>query len=237
MAGRQVGRLRGLDSRIMIVIIISMVTASSAATSSEELTDRLVGAAIDVFAEVGFDKAGVAAIARRAGLTTGAIYSRWPGKQELFLDALDVVFVQQVAPLLTAGPDASAADVLGSLGADLLVRDPATDALVLEAWVMARRDPAFRAGLLERLCHEESHLVSLIDSGKATGIVDPTLSTAAIINLCQAISFGSVVLGAIEKPVAPADEWNAVINRLIAAALPPASAESPDPAPSPGDPE
>ena len=218
----------------MIVIIMPMVTAATAASSGEELTDRLIDAAIEVFAEGGYDKAGVAAIARRAGLTTGAIYSRWPGKQELFLDALDVVFVKQVAPLLAAGPDSSAADVLGSLGADLLVRDPATDALVLEAWVMARRDPAFREVLLARLCDEESHLITLIDNGKAAGIVDPTLSTDAIINLCQAISFGFVVLGAIEKPVAPADEWNTVINRLITAALPPAPAESSDPAPSPG---
>ena len=212
----------------MTVIITSMVTAATAASSSEELTDRLIEAAIEVFAEGGYEKAGVAAIARRAGLTTGAIYSRWPGKQELFLDALDVVFVKQVAPLLAAGPDSSAADVLESLGAEVLVRDAATDALVLESWVMARRDPTFREVLLSRLRDEESHLVTLIDNGKAAGVVDPSLSTTAIINLCQAISFGFVVLGAIEKPAAPADEWNTVINRLITAALPPT--------PSPDDP-
>ena len=206
----------------MTVIIIPMVTAASAAAERGELTDRLINAAIDVFAEGGFDKAGVAAIARRAGLTTGAIYSRWPGKQELFLDALDVVFVKQVATLLAAGPDASAADVLESLGAELLEREPATDSLILEAWVMARRDPAFREALHARLGAEESHLATLIESGKATGLVDPTLSTSAIITLCQAISYGFVVLGAIEKPAAPADEWNTVIHRLITAALPPA---------------
>ena len=200
-----------------------MVTAQTAAYSSDELTDRLIDAAIDVFAEVGYDKAGVAAIARRAGLTTGAIYSRWPGKQELFLDALAVAFVKQVAPLLAAGPTASAADVLESLGADLLVRDKATDALLLESWVMARRDDAFRGILLSRLQDEEGHLASLIDNGKATGIVDPTLSTRAILTLCQAISFGFVVMGAIEKPTADAEEWNTVIHRLIAAASPPAT--------------
>ena len=212
-----------------------MVTSATASSSAEELTDRLIDAAIEVFAEGGYEKAGVAAIARRAGLTTGAIYSRWAGKQELFLDALDVVFVKQIAPLLAAGPDSSAADILGSLGADLLVRDPVTDALVLEAWVMARRDPAFRDVLLARLRDEESHLVALIDSGKTAGIVDPSLSTTAIINLCQAISFGFVVLGAIEKPVAPADEWNTVITRLITAALPPTPSPD-DPALPEGDP-
>ena len=51
-------------------------------------------------------------------------------------------------------------------------------------------------------------------------------STRAILTLCQAISFGFVVMGAIEKPTAEADEWNTVIHRLITAALP---APSPDP--------
>ncbi|MEM9203843.1 MAG: TetR/AcrR family transcriptional regulator [Actinomycetota bacterium] len=213
-----------------------MVTSATSASSSGEITDRLISAAIAVFTEGGFEKAGVAAIARRAGLTTGAIYSRWAGKQELFLDALDVVFVKQVAPLLAAGPDSSAADVLESLGADLLARDHATDALILESWVMARRDPAFREILIGRLRDEEGHLATLVDHGKASGLIDPSLSTSAIITLCQAISFGFVVLGSIEKPVAPADEWNAVIHRLIAAALPHTPSASPDvDPPPPGD--
>lgn len=201
---------------------------SPAVTTSDDLTDRLLSAAIEVFTERGIEKAGVALIARRAGLTTGAIYSRWEGKQELLLDALDVVLMQQIAQLLTAGPDSSAADVLGSLGADLMTREFAGDALMLESFVMARRDPAFREILHARMADEESHLATLIDNGKAAGIVDPSLSTRAILALCQAISFGFVVMGAIEKPTADADEWNTVIHRLIAAALPP-TPESPTP--------
>ncbi|MDG1877510.1 MAG: helix-turn-helix domain containing protein [Acidimicrobiales bacterium] len=194
---------------------------------SDELTDRLLQAAIEVFTDRGIEKAGVAAIARRAGVTTGAIYSRWEGKQELLLDALDVVLVQQVADLLAAGPQASAADVLESLGAHLLDREAASDALLLEAMVTARRDPDFRELFNARVRDEEGHLALLIDNGKEAGIVDPALSTAAIVTLCQAISFGFVVMGAIDKSTAPADEWNAVIHRLISAALP---APAPKPA-------
>ena len=43
---------------------------------------RLLAAAADVFAERGYDGAGVAEIARRAGPTTGAIYSRSPAHLE-----------------------------------------------------------------------------------------------------------------------------------------------------------
>ena len=196
------------------------MTATDALRTSDDITDRLLTAAIEVFTERGIEKAGVALIARRAGLTTGAIYSRWEGKQDLLLDALDVVLMQQIAQLLAVGPDASAADVLGSLGADLMNREAAGDALMLEALVMARRDPAFRTTLRDRMADEESHLAALIDNGKDAGIIDPALSTRAILTLCQAISLGFVVMGAIEKPTADADEWNTVIDRLVTAALP-----------------
>ena len=196
------------------------MTATDAPHTSDGITDRLLTAAIEVFTERGIEKAGVALIARRAGLTTGAIYSRWEGKQDLLLDALDVVLMQQIAQLLAVGPDASAADVLGSLGADLMNREVAGDALMLEALVMARRDPAFRTTLRGRMAEEESHLATLIDNGKDAGIIDPTLSTRAILTLCQAISLGFMVMGAIEKPTADADEWNTVIHRLVTAALP-----------------
>jgi len=196
------------------------MTATDAPHTSDGITDRLLTAAIEVFTERGIEKAGVALIARRAGLTTGAIYSRWEGKQDLLLDALDVVLMQQIAQLLAVGPDASAADVLGSLGADLMNREVAGDALMLEALVMARRDPAFRTTLRDRMAEEESHLATLIDNGKDAGIIDPTLSTRAILTLCQAISLGFMVMGAIEKPTADADEWNTVIHRLVTAALP-----------------
>ena len=196
------------------------MAVTDAPHTSDGITDRLLTAAIEVFTERGIEKAGVALIARRAGLTTGAIYSRWEGKQDLLLDALDVVLMQQIAQLLAVGPDASAADVLGSLGADLMNREVAGDALMLEALVMARRDPAFRTTLRGRMAEEESHLAALIDNGKDAGIIDPTLSTRAILTLCQAISLGFVVMGAIEKPTADADEWNTVIHRLVTAALP-----------------
>ena len=73
------------------------MTATDALRTSDDITDRLLTAAIEVFTERGIEKAGVALIARRAGLTTGAIYSRWEGKQDLLLDALDVVLMQQIA--------------------------------------------------------------------------------------------------------------------------------------------
>jgi AcrR family transcriptional regulator len=49
---------------------------------------RLLDAATDVFLEKGYDGTRVAEIARRAGLTTGAIYGNFESKAELLTAAL-----------------------------------------------------------------------------------------------------------------------------------------------------
>jgi AcrR family transcriptional regulator len=46
---------------------------------------RLIEAAAELFAEQGFHRATLAAVALRAGMTTGAIYGNFKSKEELFL--------------------------------------------------------------------------------------------------------------------------------------------------------
>lgn len=207
------------------------MVASSSSLLSDEVADRLITAAIETFAERGIEKAGVALIAERAGLTTGAIYNRWPGKQELLLDALDVVMVQEVAELLTVGPESQATDVLQAMGDNLLQRNSSSDAIVLEAVVMARRDPSFGAVFSARLADADRRLAALIDQGKAMGTIDASLSTPALAMLCRSMSLGFVAISALGQPLVAADEWNSVIDRLLAATAPHQSAS---PLPVPG---
>ena len=55
----------------------------------DQTRTRLIDAAAEVFAEKGYDRAGVQEISRRAGLTTGAIYGRFSGKAELLQAAIE----------------------------------------------------------------------------------------------------------------------------------------------------
>src|SRR5436309_5769611 len=98
---------------------VSQVVLDAAAV---DLTrERLIDAAAAVFAERGYDRAGVQEIARRAGLTTGAIYSRFTGKAELLqaaiqsrtTDELDDLFAQH-------GFEGHASDILRTVGSHLV---------------------------------------------------------------------------------------------------------------------
>ena len=56
---------------------------------SESTEARLLDAALAIYLERGWQGAALAEIAGRAGFTTGAIYSRFKGKNELFAAVLD----------------------------------------------------------------------------------------------------------------------------------------------------
>src|SRR5690348_5892310 len=59
---------------------------------------RVLAAARDEFAERGFRDAKVDAIADRAGLTRGAVYSNFPGKRALYFSVLADLAEQEAGP-------------------------------------------------------------------------------------------------------------------------------------------
>src|SRR5262249_2760312 len=55
---------------------------------SEEADRAIIGAALDMFAESGAEGLCIEKVAARAGVGKATIYRRWPGKEDLLLDAL-----------------------------------------------------------------------------------------------------------------------------------------------------
>jgi len=181
--------------------------------------DRLMNAATEVFAERGFEGAGVAEIARRAGVTTGAIYSRYTGKSELLLEALDLAFVHHLEAILSSS-DGDPTDILSRLGSHLLDKHGEDDALFLEAIVASRRDPELSEMLSYRLEGNRMRFAKLIDEAKSDGIIDQTIDTTAIVTFIQAVSLGFTIFRSLNTSMPDSDEWQVVIDRVISSALP-----------------
>src|SRR5438874_7977525 len=108
-------------------------------TTVDLTRERLIEAAAQVFAEKGYDRAGVQEIARRAGLTTGAIYGRFTGKAELLHAAIESRTNDELDDLFNQHRfDGQASDILRTVGAHLVTPtddDPEEGALLLEAFV------------------------------------------------------------------------------------------------------
>lgn len=184
-----------------------------------DLGDRLVAAAIEVFTESGYDRATVAEIARRAGATTGAIYSRYRGKADLLVDALEARLGDEIERLLPEAPEGGA-PLLGSLGQHLLDERHGVDWLLLEALVASRRDPDLADLIRERFAAERTRLGKLVQEGMDAGHIDSQLPTDAIAEFGTALGLGMRIHQLLDLTPPSADEWKTVIDMLLEAASP-----------------
>lgn len=199
------------------------VTSDPVASGDDPTRDRLVAAAAAVFAEKGYDRAGVQEIARRAGFTTGAIYGRFRGKAELLLAAIEAQTDDEFEQLFAEHQfKGKATDILTTVGSHLVTEEfDNGQALLLEAFVAARRDPEV-ASMLRRIVEQRAeNLIALIDDGKHTGGIDPALDTVAMVRFCHAVGLGFLLFGAIDMSRPEAAPWEALIDRLVGAVAAP----------------
>lgn len=203
----------------------------AAAASGDPTRDRLIEAAAAVFAEKGYDGAGVQEIARRAGFTTGAIYGRFRGKAELLLAAIEAHTTNELEQLFADHRfDGRVTDILTTVGSHLLT-DPfdAGQALLLEAFVAARRDPEVAALMRELLDQRARTFAALVEDAKASGLVVDELDTEAIVRFCHAVGFGFLLFGAIDLEPPASAPWERLIGQLVRALGQPV--DGPEPAP------
>ncbi len=173
-----------------------------------------------VFGQKGYEAARVADIARRSGLTTGAIYARWLTKHELFLAAVEHRGLTRTE-VVSGQADLSATRKLAELGGGLLGGDNGDDAarnLMLEACVMARRDSSLSAEVAQSLDVEAAVLAEVVEQGKAAGDIDADLSTEAIVFACQALGLGARLAAAAaprEIGLPSLDDWRELMTRFV----------------------
>jgi AcrR family transcriptional regulator len=121
---------------------------------SEQTRADLVEAARRVFLERGFHGASLDDISLEAGFTTGAVYSRFGGKDALFLAVLDDHIERRIRKYLeaaTSAPDFEAAcRELGRAAVAAGRREPGWTPLLMEFWMHAARRDELRAAVLER---------------------------------------------------------------------------------------
>lgn len=194
----------------------------TAAEPTLDLTrERLVESAAAVFAEKGYDRAGVQEIARRAGLTTGAIYGRFTGKAELLQAAIDSRTTDELDELFASHAfDGRATDILKVVGAHLVTPTPDEEdegALLLEAFVAARRDPDVRETLGQVMADRSARMAELVEAAKRDGSVDPALDTGSLVTFCHAVGLGFLLYDAISLPLPQPQPWEELITRLVAA--------------------
>ena len=131
-----------------------------------------------MFEELGYHGAGLAAVAKAAGVSRQAIYLHFPSKVEL-LTALHLhIFATDVVPVLERHPVTDAMTAWEAIDATIAVDVEVADKVwrIHEALTMARRQhPEVDQTLIPR---EEEHYEGLLDVGRRLerdGALPPTM--------------------------------------------------------------
>src|SRR5437588_3742453 len=122
-----------------------MAVRLTRAESAALTRSRLLAAAQRVFLERGFHGASLEAVAEEAGLTKGAVYSRFESKADLFLafqEERNEQTIERVTKLFGGlGPGDRPVDVVIDYWREKLLHDPPEyTLLVIEFWASACRD-------------------------------------------------------------------------------------------------
>jgi AcrR family transcriptional regulator len=126
------------------------------AAQEQHVRDRIIRAAVEVFSEKGYHRATIADVVGRSGLSVGAIYTHFTGKEELFLQSCDLISRQGLDELgIRLAPLTSTADRLSMAIAyyvetiDEFQGAPGQVGLV-RAWAEAGEEPGVREMLARR---------------------------------------------------------------------------------------
>ena len=188
-----------------------------------DTVERLLDAALETFAEIGFAAASVEDICRRGGFTRGAFYSSFRTKDELFgalfaretarniaLAETQLTGIEQESDPVTVGVERC----LSAFRADR------TWVLVLTEYRLhAARHPAAAAALNEHVAALNDRLTALIETVAARAGLTLTLPADQLARAVLAVHDG-VVLSQVPGPdVAPDDLERTALLLLLRAAV------------------
>jgi AcrR family transcriptional regulator len=184
---------------------------------------RLLDAAEAVFARRGFHGASVDEIAREAGATTGALYSNFAGKEDLFLALLEQtaeVQVREYTEIFTTG---ETLEQQARGGADrwmeILRQRPHYFPLFVEFWAYAIREPKVRKRFAAQFLALRHAMAELVAEGALRQGVELGPETADRLGTMISALGNGLALQKLADPDAVPDELFGDLLTLIFEAL------------------
>jgi AcrR family transcriptional regulator len=137
--------------------------------SKANTRERLLAAARSTFARHGFHGASVEEIASSAGFSTGALYSNFDGKEDLFLVLMEREIEEHVQEISEAVRERPSMAERATGGARqwmaMIEREPDLLLLFMEFWAYGVRDARVRPKVAARFAQVRERLTQLIADG------------------------------------------------------------------------
>jgi AcrR family transcriptional regulator len=204
----------------------------------QAVRDRIVRAALQVFAERGFHRATMQDIVRASGLSVGAIYTYFRSKSDLILAGCDLITDQELAQLqdrlaAVSGYRDRLAAAVGYWFDNLAVEQSGAGSgfLLLQAWAEVETDPAIREMLVRRRRETVTATVVLLQEGVMRGELPGWLDVPSIAEAFSALLDGMLIQAAEEGAAYRRSDHERRILALVETILAARAAERPEPIP------
>ncbi|HWG07925.1 MAG TPA: TetR/AcrR family transcriptional regulator [Solirubrobacteraceae bacterium] len=186
--------------------------------SKANTRERLLAAARSAFAEHGFHGASVEEIATRAGFSTGALYSNFDGKEDLFLVLMEREIdehAREIAEAVAARPSVSERATGGARRwMTMIEREPELLLLFMEFWAYGVREAAVRPKVAERFAQVRRLLTRLIEDGVREFDLELALPADQLAIAVDALADG-IARQRLADPAAVPDELMGTVLALL----------------------
>lgn len=194
--------------------------------SKANTRERLLAAARSAFASSGFHGASVEEIATRAGFSTGALYSNFDGKEDLFLVLMEREIDEhsrEIAEAVATRPSVSERATGGARRwMTMIEREPELLLLFTEFWAYGVRDADVRPKVAARFAQVRRLLTQLIEDGVREFDLELALPAEQLAIAVDALADGIARQRLADPGAVPDELMGTVLALLFEAATRPA---------------
>lgn len=189
------------------------MSSSAAEPENDPLRDQLLAAAGRVFAAQGYDGTKIMDIVRASGLSAGAVYARFASKDELLLAAV-LASVEQNSIVRRLNERPVAEMLAEASRADEPLDDH--EAMELEAFIAARREPALAAAITEARRQWRTTIADpIIERAAIDGSASPDADFDSLVYLVQTLQLGLLVQRGASQHAPDNEAWQRLVERLL----------------------
>jgi AcrR family transcriptional regulator len=195
--------------------------------SKANTRERLLAAARGAFASSGFHGASVEEIASRAGFSTGALYSNFDGKEDLFLVLMEReidLHAREIAQAVSVRESVAERATGGARQwMTMIEHEPELLLLFMEFWAYGVRDTKVRPKVAARFAQVRRMLTKLIEDGVREFELELEIPAEQLAVAIDALADGIARQKLADPGAVPDELMGRVLSLLFSAATRPAS--------------
>jgi AcrR family transcriptional regulator len=188
--------------------------------------ERLLSAARSAFARSGFHGASVEEIASEAGFSTGALYSNFEGKEDLFLVLMEREIEEHAQEIAAAVRERASISERAAGGArqwmTMIEREPEALLLFMEFWAYGVRDASMRPKVAARFAQMRQVLTGLIADGVRDFDLELAIPAEQLAVAIDALADGIARQKLADPEAVPDELMGTVLSLLLGAVTRPA---------------